>query len=156
MSRRRFSIDAPRLAAAIIARAQDASTVLTNPAGMTRLEGTQFLASGQIDYGRTEFSLGPGTSPGLGTGDGGNAFGSGGWFLGGGGFLSYSLSPDLKLGFAATGNFGAPLDYGDDWAGRYYVQKTTLLGAVHPALRRLQGERQAVRRGQPECHVRHL
>ena len=27
------------------ARAQDASTVFTNPAGMTRLEGTQFLAS---------------------------------------------------------------------------------------------------------------
>ena len=36
-------------------RAQDASTVFTNPAGMTRLEGTQFLAAGQIDYGTWKF-----------------------------------------------------------------------------------------------------
>ena len=110
------------------ARAQDASTVLTNPAGMTRLEGTQFLASGQLVYGNMQFSIGSGTSPALGSGDGGHAFGSDGWFLGGGGFLSYSVSPDLKLGFAFTGNFGAPLEYDDNWAGRYYVQETTLLG----------------------------
>lgn len=110
------------------ARAQDPSTVFTNPAGMTRLDGNQFLASGQLDYGWTEFSIGSGTSPALGTDSGGNAFGSDGWFLGGGGFLSYSVSPRLKLGFAMTGNFGAPLDYDDNWAGRYYVQETTLLG----------------------------
>ena len=110
------------------ARAQDASTVFTNPAGMTRLDGTQLLLGGQLVYGRTEFSIGSGTSPGLGTNDGGNAFGSDGWFLGGGGFMSYSVSPKLKLGFAMTGNFGAPLNYDDDWAGRYYVQETTLLG----------------------------
>ncbi|NJN47427.1 MAG: hypothetical protein HC808_14200 [Candidatus Competibacteraceae bacterium] len=54
--------------------------------------------------------------------------GSDGWFLGGGGFLSYSVSPELKLGFAMTGNFGAPLEYDNDWVGRYYVQKGTLLG----------------------------
>ncbi|MFZ0256348.1 MAG: outer membrane protein transport protein [Gammaproteobacteria bacterium] len=110
------------------ARAQDPSTVLTNPAGMTRLEGTQFLAAGQLDYGWTEFSIGAGTSPALGSGDGGNAFGSDGWFFGGGGFLSYSVSPELKVGFALTGNFGAPLDYDDTWVGRYYVQEATLLG----------------------------
>ena len=66
------------------ARAQDASTVFTNPAGMTRLDGTQLLLGGQLVYGRTEFSIGSGTSPGLGTNDGGNGFGSDGWFLGGG------------------------------------------------------------------------
>jgi len=110
------------------ARAQDASTVLTNPAGMTRLEGTQLLAAGQLDYGRTKFSMGSGTSSALGADSGGNAFGSDGWFLGGGGFFSYSVSPQLKIGFAMTGNFGAPLEYDDNWVGRYYVQKATLLG----------------------------
>jgi len=110
------------------ARAQDASTVLTNPAGMTRLDGRQFLLAGQVFWANTEFSAGSGTSPGLGTEDGGRAVGSNGWFLGGGPFLSYSLSPDLKLGFAITGNFGAPLEYDNDWVGRYYVQKTTMLG----------------------------
>ncbi len=110
------------------ARAQDASTILTNPAGMTRLEGNQFLGSGQLDYGWTKFSISPGTSPALGTDDGGNAFGSDGWFLGGGAFFSYSVSRDLKVGFGFTGNFGASLDYGDNWVGRYYVQQTTLIG----------------------------
>ena len=109
-------------------RAQDASTVFTNPAGMTRLEGTQLLAAGQLDYGNMEFSIGPGTSSALGGDNGGHAFGSDGWFLGGGGFLSYSVSPELKLGFALTGNFGAPLEYDDNWVGRYYVQEGTLLG----------------------------
>jgi long-chain fatty acid transport protein len=110
------------------ARAQDASTVFTNPAGMTRLEGTQVLAAGQLDYGRTKFSIGSGTSAALGSEGGGNAFGSDGWFLGGGGFFSHSVSPDLKVGFAMTGNFGAPLEYDENWVGRYYVQEAKLLG----------------------------
>jgi long-chain fatty acid transport protein len=110
------------------ARAQDASTVFTNPAGMTRLDGTQFVASGQLDYGRTKFSVGSGTSSALGTDAGGNAFGQDGWFIGGGGFLSYSVSPDLKLGFAMTGNFGGVVEYDNGWVGRYYVQQTKLIG----------------------------
>ncbi len=109
-------------------RAQDASTAFTNPAGMTRLTGTQVLAAGQVLWSDAEFSIGSGTSPALGDEDGGYVTGSNGWFPGGGGFLSYSVSPDLKLGFALTGNFGAPLSYDDDWVGRYYVQETTMLG----------------------------
>ena len=101
------------------ARAQDASTVFTNPAGMTRLEGTQFLGAGQVFWGNTNFSVGSGTSPALGGDDGGYAVGSDGWFPGGGGFFSYSVSPRLKLGFAMTGNFGAALNYDNDWVGRY-------------------------------------
>ena len=110
------------------ARAQDPSTVFTNPAGMTRLEGRQLLVSGQVLWGNTKFSIGPGTTPALGTDDGGYVVGSNGWFPGGGAFLSYSLSPDLKLGFALTGNVGAPLEYDSNWVGRYYVQKATILG----------------------------
>ena len=108
------------------ARAQDASTVLTNPAGLTRLEGTQLLLGAQLLYGDLKFSIGPGTSPQLGTGDGGNPVG---WFPGGGAFFSYSVSPELKLGFALTGNFGLCLrSTTAGWVGRYYVQEATLLG----------------------------
>lgn len=110
------------------ARAQDASTVFTNPAGMTRLEGTQVLGSAQALWANTQFSIGAGTSAALGSNDGGYAVGDNGWFPGGGAFVSHSLSPDLKVGFALAGNFGAPLSYDDDWVGRYYVQETTLLG----------------------------
>src|SRR5512136_3112513 len=85
------------------ARTQDASTVLTNPAGMTRLDGTQLLLGAQALYGDYGFSIGSDTSPGLGTGDGGNPIG---WMPGGGAFMSFSASSDLKFGFAMTGNFG--------------------------------------------------
>jgi long-chain fatty acid transport protein len=107
------------------ARAQDAATVLTNPAGMTRLEGSQLLLGAQLLYGDLRFSIGPGTSPQLGTNDGGNPVG---WFPGGGAFFSYSVSPELKLGFAMTGNFGLAEKYDASWVGRYYVQEATLLG----------------------------
>ncbi len=122
------SADVGLASAGYSARAQDASTVLTNPAGMTRLDGNQFLLAGQLLWGNTKFSIDSGTSLALGNGDGGYAIGSDGWFLGGGPFLSYSVSPDLKVGFAMTGNFGAPLSYDDNWVGRYYVQKATMLG----------------------------
>jgi len=110
------------------ARAQDASTVFTNPAGMTRLEGNQFLGGGQLLWSNTKFSIGSGTSPALGSNDGGYAVGHNGWFPGGGSFLSYTLSPDVKLGLAMTGNFGGVLNYQDDWVGRYYVQQTWIVG----------------------------
>jgi len=107
------------------ARAQDASTVLTNPAGMTRLDGTHVTLGAQLLYADLGFSIGQGTSPALGTADGGNPVGV---FPGGGLFASYSLSPDVKLGFAATGNFGLAQKYDSDWVGRYYVQEATLIG----------------------------
>jgi len=110
------------------ARAEDASTVITNPAGMTRLSGTQFVAGVQLLWSNAKFSIGSGTSPALGSSEGGYATGSNGWFPGGGGFFSYSVSPRLKLGLALAGNFGLGLKYDDDWVGRYYAQQATLLG----------------------------
>jgi len=115
-------------AAGYAARAQDASTAFTNPAGMTRLDGTQVLAGGQLMRLNTRFSIGEGTTPALGSGDGGRVFGSNGVVPGGGLFVTHSVSPDLKLGFAATGNFGSILDYDAGWVGRYRAQEVTLLG----------------------------
>ena len=108
------------------ARAQDAATVFTNPAGMTRLEGDQLTLGLQALYGRASFSVDQaGTSPGLGSSGGGNAIG---WFPGGGFFYSHSISPDLKVGMALTGNFGLSIKYNDGWAGRYRTQESTLIG----------------------------
>ena len=110
------------------ARAQDASTVFTNPAGMTRLEGTQVLVGVQTLYTNTEFTVDSGTSPELGGKDGGKAIGFNGWFPGGGLFVSSSVSPDVSIGFAMTGNFGSSVKYDNDWVGRYYVQEAALVG----------------------------
>ena len=107
------------------ARAEDASTVFTNPAGTTRLDGTQLSLGGQLLYADLGFSIGQGTAPALGDRSGGNPVGA---FPGGGLFLSYSVTPDVKLGFATTGNFGLAQKYDSDWVGRYYVQEATLIG----------------------------
>ena len=131
-----FGTGEPGLAAAgYAARAQDASTAFTNPAGMTRLDGTQALVGGQLMWLNTQFSVGSDTSPGLGSGDGGRAFGSNGYVPGGGVFLTHRVSPDLALGFAVAGNFGSMLDYDDDWVGRYRVQDADLVGvSVVPSI----------------------
>ena len=107
------------------ARAQDASTVLTNPAGMTRLEGTQVLAGAQLLHGDLGFSIGSGTSPELGGNDGGNPVG---WFPGGSFFTTRNVSPELTLGFGLAGNFGLAEEYDYNWVGRYDSQEATLLG----------------------------
>lgn len=107
------------------ARAQDASTVLSNPAGMTRLQGTQVMTGAQLVYGDVEFSLGRTANTASG-GDGGNAVG---WLPGASVFVSYSVAPDLKIGFGVASNFGAAEEYDSGWAGRYYV-KEALLGGI--------------------------
>lgn len=116
-------------AAGYAARANDATTVFTNPAGMTRLEGEQFQLGTQLLYSNLKFSPSSGTSPELGTDNGGHAAGFNGFFPGGGLFYSYSVSRDFKIGVAATGNFGAALKYDDGWVGRYYIRETALVGA---------------------------
>jgi long-chain fatty acid transport protein len=112
-------------AAGYAARAQDASTVLTNPAGMTRLSGNQTSLGAQMLHGDVGFSIGDGTSAALGNKNGGNPVG---WFPGGGAFYTHSLSQDLKLGLAVTGNFGSATQYEDGWVGRYRAQEGKLLG----------------------------
>lgn len=114
-------------AAGYAARAQDAATVLTNPAGMVRLEGSQALVGTQLLYSNLKFSNG-GSSPALGGNNGGAAIGESGWLPGGGLFFTHSISPDVKVGFAATSNFGSALKYDDNWVGRYYAQQATLIG----------------------------
>jgi long-chain fatty acid transport protein len=120
------SADVGLASAGYSARAQDASTVLTNPAGMTRLPGSQLLIGTQLLYAPTAMTLDLAqTSPGLGTGDGGAFVGL---LPGGGLFYTHTMSPKVTLGIASTSNFGLAESYDDDWAGRYYIQSSTLIG----------------------------
>jgi long-chain fatty acid transport protein len=105
------------------ARAADAETLFTNPAGMVRLEGTEFLGGLQALYGSAAFSPGPSTIvPGNG---GGNAIG---WLPGGSLFLVAEVAPRLKVGVGALQYFGLGLEYDAGWVGRYYGQKGALIG----------------------------
>lgn len=112
------------------ARAEDAATILTNPAGMTRLKENDLMLGMQALYARVGFT--PNSATTTAGGDGGNPVG---WFPGGGLFYVNPTSDRLRLGVAVTGNFGLGLQYDDDWVGRYYVQKATLIGvSVMPAV----------------------
>ena len=104
------------------ARAQDASTLFKNPAGMSRLEGNQFQGGLQALYFDGSFSPQVATQGG---GGGGNPVGV---VPGASGFYVHSFGNDIKVGLGVFSNFGAGLQYDDGWAGRYYVKQTTLVG----------------------------
>jgi long-chain fatty acid transport protein len=121
--------DVGAAAAGWAARAQDATTVFTNPAGMTRLKKSELLVGTQPLYMHVEFSSDSKTTT---TGKDGDAST---WLPAGGLYYAHDLLPRLKLGISAVGYFGLGLDYEDDWVGRYYVQEVKLQAlGVQPAL----------------------
>ena len=105
------------------ARAQDASTLFKNPAGMSALDSSQIQAGAQFLYGSVKFS--PSKAAPQGGGDGGNAVGG---LPGASFFYVQKITDRLSVGFGTFSYFGLAEDYGNNWAGRYYVQKGTLLG----------------------------
>jgi long-chain fatty acid transport protein len=107
------------------ARADDASTLFKNPAGMSRHEGAQFQGGLQALYGSVSFSPDNRTSNRLGTDGGGNAIG---WLPGGSLFVTIPLGEKWAVGLGTLSYFGLASDYGDNWVGRYYVQESALLG----------------------------
>jgi len=114
------------------ARAQDASTLYKNPAGMSYLQGNQLQAGLQLLYGSVNFSPNANTSPRLGTGDGGNAIGA---LPAASFFYVHELGEKLRVGFGLFSNFGLAQEYDNNWVGRYYVQKSTLIGlSLMPSL----------------------
>ena len=107
------------------ARAEDASTLFKNPAGMSRLEGTQLQGGLQLTYGSVSFTPNGATSPRLGNDGGGNAIGA---LPAASGFFVYDLSDRWKVGLGLFNYFGLAEKYNDNWVGRYYVQNSALLG----------------------------
>lgn len=112
-------------AAGYAARASDASTVFTNPAGMSQLEGTQVAAGLQALYGDVGFTPDANTSTRLGTDDGDNAIG---WLPAASTFLVVPLGEKWRAGLGALSYFGLAEKYNDDWVGRYYLEEGILLG----------------------------
>ena len=105
------------------ARAQDASTLFKNPAGMSRLEGNQFQGGVQALYYQSGgFS---GTNTPFGGNGGGNPIGV---LPAASGFYVHSLNNDFKVGIGVFSNFGLGLKYEQGFVGRYYAKQTMLIG----------------------------
>src|SRR5262245_17922807 len=114
------------------ARANDASTLFKNPAGMSRLNEAQLQAGVQALYGSVSFSPNDNTSARLGTDDGGNAIG---WLPGASAFVVVPLGEKWRVGLGLFSYIGLASDYNNDWVGRYYVQKSALVGmSVMPSV----------------------
>lgn len=108
------------------ARAQGAETIASNPAGMTRLAGTQLQVNGGVVYGDLELDLEPGGN------NGGNALQTAPL---GSLYLTHAIDDQWVAGLGLFGSHGLGIDYGEGWQGRGYVQSAKLTGiAFAPSL----------------------
>ena len=103
------------------AKAQNASTVFTNPAGMTYIDHTEIQAGATLMYLNAPFSSQVGTTA---TGRSGDTTE---WF--GGGNFSYvqPLGDGWTFGLSVQNNFGLSLNWQDDWVGRHSSTKEWLI-----------------------------
>jgi len=128
-----YETGAPDLGTASAGRAAmaaDASTVATNPAGMTLLDRTQLMIASGAMLPAIDFDRGPKTDVPGGGGGGGNA---GVFFPIGGVFYAQKISDRLWIGAALYSNFGLASDYSLNWVGRYYMTSSSLItGQVNP------------------------
>ena len=106
--------------AGLAGRAQDAGTVFTNPAGMTRFNNSAMLVSGGATFVRAPFEPDSGNTI---SGTDGSASG---WVPYGTFAYINSISDRLKLGVNVGNNFGLSLDWGNNWVGRYTADEASL------------------------------
>ncbi len=113
-----------RAAAGAAAGVDEAMTIAYNPASITLLEENQLFVSAGVIMGEMEFDPGY-SSPGNGTGDGGDA---GETFPGGSLAYVHDLGSERwSAGVALGGLSGAGFDYDDNWVGRYQATEVSLL-----------------------------
>lgn len=105
------------------ALATDPSVLMSNPAGLTELAGTQISANAQVILGDLGFSR-DGNNQFDGN-EGGNALR---YLPGASLFISHQIDERTAVGFGMYGNFGLALDYDDDWTGRYFNQEAAIIG----------------------------
>ncbi|CAI8859216.1 OmpP1/FadL family transporter [Pseudomonas sp. IT-P176] len=105
------------------ALATDPSVLMSNPAGLTELAGTQISANAQVILGDLGFSR-DGNNQFDGN-EGGNALQ---YLPGASLFISHQIDERTAVGFGMYGNFGLALDYDDDWTGRYFNQEAAIIG----------------------------
>ncbi len=107
--------------AGLAARAGDAGTVFTNPAGMTRFKESTIQAGLTPLYLYAPFN--PDKNTTVNGKDGDTTL----FFAGANFAYIHPVSDDLKLGISMQNFFGLSLDWGDNWVGRYISTQTTLI-----------------------------
>ena len=118
------------------AEAADAATIYFNPAGMSRLKGTQVSQGLQLLSVRGQFqdqgsSLVDGTPTG-----GGNGGTYHPKFIGGGEFYAVTpLDDQITVGLGVFVPYGANVNYKSDWAGRFSIDRGAIESLnINPSL----------------------
>ena len=108
-------------AAGLAGRANDAGTVFTNPAGMTRFEKSTYLAGVTPLYLYAPFDPDENTTVSGSDGDTNEVFA--------GASFAYirPVTDRLRLGVSVQNFFGLALDWGDNWVGRYQATNVALI-----------------------------
>ncbi|SUX53704.1 OmpP1/FadL family transporter [Chromobacterium vaccinii] len=114
------------------AEANDPSTIFTNPAGLSRLDGTQLVIGGTLVVPHSEYTDNGSTTTGaLGIPAHATGGGNGGTFAPKAVaaptfYLSHKINDKITAGIGMYVPYGAKLDYGFDWAGRYALKSINL------------------------------
>jgi len=109
------------------AAAEDASTIFFNPAGMSRLEGSQVAAAGSFIQPSVKFSN-TGSSPAAASGQplGGNGGNAGDLAVVPSLYYVMDVNPQMKFGLGINAPFGLKTDYDPGWAGRFQALKSEI------------------------------
>lgn len=115
--------------------AEDASTIFFNPAGMSRLQGSQFAVAGHVIAVSADFT-GSGTAPlalggatVAGSGDPGDtAVVPNGYFV-------MPIGDRMHFGIGVNVPFGLTTEYASDWVGRFQGIKSELMSLnINPSI----------------------
>src|SRR5271170_7099941 len=120
-----YETGAPDLGTASAGRtamAADASTVASNPAGMTLLDRSQLLGAAGALLPSTNFDVAPETTTSGGGGGNAGVFTPLASF-----FYVHKLSDRLFIGVGSYSDYGLGADFGKKWVGRYYVTSESLV-----------------------------
>jgi len=107
--------------AGLAAKAQNASTVFDNPAGMTYLDRTE------IEAGATVMKLNAPFTTQVGTTATGRSGDTSEWFAGGNFTYVQPLGDGWTFGLSVQNLFGLSLNWQDDWVGRHSSTKEWLI-----------------------------
>lgn len=118
--------------------AEDASTVWSNPAGLTRLSGSQIVAAGHFINPSTKFTkTSANLSPTLGGGaiSGGEGGDAGQSAIVPNIYYSQQLSDRFTLGVGINAPFGLATEYENGWVGRYHAIRSEIQTVnINPSL----------------------
>ena len=107
------------------AAAQDASTIFWNPAGMTRVQGRQFVGAIHGIRPKSEFTN-TATVAAPFQPLGGNGGDAGDWAFVPNAYFSWQLDQRWFVGLGLNAPFGLKTEYDTTWAGRYHAVKSEL------------------------------